>query len=170
MPRVNQPSRRVVWLIELATGRRKMRCSVTRRLFCGSILGGAVIGPLGCHWLRGTQAAPPFDPAFSTAVETLRAIRSGVISCRELIDHVYGRIDRFNERIHSFVTLNEEQARDQAKIADEAIARGDRLGRLHGLPILVKDLFQTAGLRTTCGSKSLQDYVPERDAVAVARE
>ncbi len=110
-----------------------------------------------------------FDPDFGDATQAVRAIRAGVISSRELTRHVFKRITKHNEKINAFVTLNEEQAIKRAKRADDALAAGKIWGPLHGLPILIKDQFATAGLRTTCGFPELADYIPREDAVAVSR-
>ncbi len=110
-----------------------------------------------------------FDPSFGTARDAIEALKSGLISSRELTEHIFKRIKRHNVKINAFVTLNEENAMARAREADEAIAAGKLWGPLHGLPILIKDQFCTAGLRTTCGYKELENYVPQEDAVAVSR-
>ncbi|MRR15323.1 MAG: amidase [Deltaproteobacteria bacterium] len=110
-----------------------------------------------------------FDPNFGTATQALKAIRAGAISSRELTRHVFTRIHKHNEKINAFITLNEEQALRQARRADAARAAGKSWGPLHGLPIVIKDQFRTAGLRTTCGFPQLADYVPETNAVAVQK-
>ena len=110
-----------------------------------------------------------FDPDFGTAVQAVKAIRAGVISSRELTKHVFSRIKKHNEKINAFVTLNEEQALKRARKADDALVAGKNWGPLHGLPILIKDQFPTAGLRTTCGFPELADYIPKENAVAVNR-
>ena len=110
-----------------------------------------------------------FDPDFGTAIHAVKAIQSGVISSRELTRHVFKRIKKYNEKINAFVTLNEEQALRRARKADEALAAGKKWGPLHGLPILIKDQYRTAGLRTTCGFPELTEYVPQENAVAVER-
>ena len=71
--------------------------------------------------------------------------------------------------VNSFVTVDAEGARARASAADDARARGDELGPLHGLPMTIKDCFETEGIRTTVGAPFLADYVPARDADAVAR-
>lgn len=142
----------------------------TRRAFLKTAAGIAVAVPFVNRIPRiASAAAPDFDPNFGTASEAVRAIRSGVISSRELVEHTYRRIKKFNPKINAFVTLLEEQAMARAKQADEALAAGKAWGPLHGLPILIKDAFSTAGVRTTSGSKTLENYIPEEDAVAVAR-
>ena len=110
-----------------------------------------------------------FDPDFGTAIQAVKTIRTGVISSRELTRHVFRRIKKHNEKINAFVTLNEEQALKRARKADDALAAGKIWGPLHGLPILIKDQFPTAGLRTTCGFPELADYLPKENAVAVDR-
>jgi amidase len=108
------------------------------------------------------------DP-FASAVMLEAALRNKRISCRELLETYLRRIERFNPVLNAVVTLDVERARVAADTADAAIARGDVTGPLHGLPVTIKDCLATAGLRTTSGAKSLANYVPEDDAVAVAR-
>jgi amidase len=71
--------------------------------------------------------------------------------------------------VNAVVTLDVERARAAADAADRSLAKGEALGPLHGLPMTVKDAFETAGLRTTCGVPELSQHVPSADAVAVAR-
>ena len=110
-----------------------------------------------------------FDPDFGTATQAVKAIKTGVISVRELTRHVFARIKKHNGKINAFVTLNEEQALKRARKADNDLAAGKIWGPLHGLPIVIKDQFRTAGLRTTCGFPDLADYIPETNAVAVQK-
>ena len=117
--------------------------------------------------------ASAFDPDFGTATQALAALRRGVISSRELTEHVLARIDKVNPALNCFVTVTREEARAAAKRADaqrgKRSGKGVRLGPLHGLPIVVKDTWATKGVRTTGGSKLLEQHVPEEDAVVVAR-
>lgn len=110
-----------------------------------------------------------FDPHFGTATQAVAALRRGAISSRELTAHVFARIKKHNPALNCFVTLTEGQAMARAKQADAALARKKPLGTLHGLPIVIKDTFATAGVRTTSGSKSLENYTPQDDAAVVAR-
>ena len=110
-----------------------------------------------------------FDPSFGTCVQAVAALRDRVISARELTEHCFSRIKRCEPAINAFVTLAEEQASQSAAAADEALAANRSLGPLHGLPIMIKDQFATAGIRTTSGSKILKKYTPPYDAVAVGR-
>ncbi len=109
------------------------------------------------------------DIAFRPAGELTAAIRNREVSSRELLDHLLERVERLNPRINAVITLDVERARERADAADAALARGESWGPLHGLPITVKDCFETAGLRTTCGAPQLADHVPERNASAVER-
>src|ERR1700739_3049149 len=97
------------------------------------------------------------------AVELARLLHSRELSARELLDAFLNRIHRVNPQLHAIVTLAEERATAEAAAADEAAARGGTLGVLHGLPIAVKDLADTAGIRTTYGSPLFADHVPDGD-------
>ena len=110
----------------------------------------------------------PVD-AFSSAVELAAALRARRCSARELTELYLARISRHNASLNAFCTLDETGALRRAREADEALARGDLWGPLHGVPMSIKDALVTAGVRTTGGHMPLKDYVPQRDASAVAR-
>ena len=113
--------------------------------------------------------AATFDPSFGTATAALAALRARKVSSRELTDHVLARIAAHDPTLHAFVTVIADGARAAARAADEAEARREPLGPLHGLPVLVKDEFLTAGVRTTAASAEFAQLVPTEDAVVVAR-
>jgi len=77
------------------------------------------------------------------------------------------RIEQHNESLNAFITITDERALDQARKADEEIRQGKDRGPLHGIPVAVKDLFATKGIRTTCGSRLFEDWVPDYDAASV---
>ena len=108
------------------------------------------------------------DLCFTSAVELALLLRSRELSARELLDAFLNRIHRINPRLNAIVTLSEERAVAHALAADQAAARGETLGVLHGLPIAVKDLADTAGIRTTYGSPLFVGHVPDADAPYVA--
>jgi amidase len=143
------------------------RLSSSRRWFLFGA-GAVTIAPFITR-MRASRAATNFDPSFGTATQALGALRAGIISSRELTEHVFRRIKKYNAKINAFVTLLEAQAMEQARKADHERADKSERGALHGLPILVKDAFSTAGIRTTSGSASLEHYVPRQDAIVVAR-
>ena len=109
------------------------------------------------------------DLAYMPAVDLLKLLSEKQISSRELLDIYLRRVGKFNHDLNAIVTLDAERAFERAAAADEATARGDKGGPLHGLPITVKDVFDTAGLRTTAGSPELSQHVPDTDAVIVRR-
>ncbi|MEU9345278.1 amidase [Streptomyces sp. NPDC048278] len=97
------------------------------------------------------------------------AIRAKELSPTEAVTAVLGQLEKVEPHINAFVTVVAEQALEQAKEAERQIARGDETGPLHGVPITVKDLTSTAGVRTTFGAEAFKDYVPEHDDVSWAR-
>ena len=97
------------------------------------------------------------------------ALEAKKISARELAAEFYARIDSRNAELNAFLTLSPERAYAQADRIDAAIARGETLPSLAGVPIAIKDVLSTRGIRTTCASKILESYVPPYDATAVER-
>ena len=109
------------------------------------------------------------DNRYWSATECVSALRRGDVSSVELVDEAIARIEASNPRLNIVVASDFERARSEAEAADEALAAGGSVRPLLGLPITVKDLFETAGLVTTCGAPELRDHVPDSDAVAVQR-
>ena len=107
--------------------------------------------------------------AFKSATELAAAIRAKEISSRELLDLYLARVETHNPKVNAVVTVDEEGARQRALEADEALARGEVWGPLHGLPMTLKDAFETAGMRTTGGTPDYRDHVPTVDADVTAR-
>jgi amidase len=111
--------------------------------------------------------------ATSTATELTAAIRAKEISSRELLALYLERIDRLDRvdrgGVNAVVTLDVERAQKAAAAADDALARGEDVGPLHGLPITIKDAIETEGIRSTGAAVELADHVPATDAPAVAR-
>ncbi|UJP10853.1 amidase [Microbacterium sp. KUDC0406] len=101
-----------------------------------------------------------------TAAAQLRALRDREVSSRELTEHYLDRIDRLAGPLGAFVTVVPESALAEADRADEQLAAGEG-GTLTGIPLGIKDLHATAGIRTTAGSAALADLVPPRDAWTV---
>ena len=86
-----------------------------------------------------------------------------------MLDAYLAVVERLNPKLNAIVTLAAEQARDAARLAESTVMKGEPLGPLHGLPIGVKDVTPTAGIRTTFASPLFKDYVPTEDAEAVRR-
>ncbi|MCW0208106.1 MAG: amidase [Achromobacter sp.] len=105
-----------------------------------------------------------------TATAMRAEIAAGHLSAREVVSAHLARIDAWNPHVNAVVTLDAEGALAAAARADERQAGGHPLDLLHGLPIVHKDSFLTAGMRTTYGSSLYRDFVPERDSLIVSRE
>jgi Asp-tRNA(Asn)/Glu-tRNA(Gln) amidotransferase A subunit family amidase len=93
------------------------------------------------------------DLCYTPAVELAALIRKRAVSPVEVLTAVLARIGGLDGQFHAFLTLDAERAMDTARAAEAAVARGDALGPLHGIPVSIKDLEPTAGLRTTFGTK-----------------
>ncbi|MER9890859.1 amidase [Mesorhizobium sp. M0119] len=109
------------------------------------------------------------DIVFSSTTQLAAAIRDRTVSAIEVLDEHLAQIDRHNEAVNAVVTLDREGARQRAGKADEAQARGQALGPLHGLPFTLKDTHETAGMRTTVGLPAFADYAARADSPVVAR-
>src|SRR5512138_234497 len=104
----------------------------------------------------------------------LRALRRGDVSSRELTQDVLERIDRLEPRLHAFITLTPDLALQMADAADQRWAEWRRdpqveLPALLGVPVAIKDVLTVAGVRCTCGSKILENYISPFTATAVQR-
>jgi amidase len=104
-----------------------------------------------------------------SARELASLIQSGAVSPLEVLDAHLDAIARINPKLNAIVTLAADAARTAAKAAEDAAASGTPLGPLHGLPIGIKDITPTAGIRTTFGSPIYKDNVPQQDAEVVRR-
>ena len=106
---------------------------------------------------------------FLTVAEQGRLIREREVSPVEVTTSVLRQIDRVDGKVNSYITVMGDAALSAANEAEREIAAGDYRGPLHGIPVAVKDLFYTRGVRTTAGSRILRDFVPEEDATVVSR-
>jgi aspartyl-tRNA(Asn)/glutamyl-tRNA(Gln) amidotransferase subunit A len=104
-----------------------------------------------------------------TLLEIGRKIRSGETSPSEIVRLLLEQIHRTDDKLKAYVTVCEESASKLAEAAELQLSAGQDLGPLHGLPISIKDLYETEGIRTTCGSKLMQDYIPKTDSTVVKR-
>ncbi len=104
-----------------------------------------------------------------SAVEMAEAIRTKKLSPVEIMDAVLSRIERLNPKVNAYCTLLAESASRQAREAETVVMRGEGLGPLHGVPVSIKDLIFTKGIRTTGGSKIYESFVPQQDAIVVER-
>ena len=101
------------------------------------------------------------------AFELSEMLEKKEISSEELTKSVFNRIDAVEDKVMAYLTLNEEKALEKAKEIDEKRAKGEKLSPLAGIPIGIKDNISTKGLRTTCASKMLENYVPPFNATVM---
>jgi aspartyl-tRNA(Asn)/glutamyl-tRNA(Gln) amidotransferase subunit A len=104
-----------------------------------------------------------------TLTEAAARLQRRDLSPVELTRSLLERIERYEPRLNSFITVTSEEALNAAARAEREIGAGRYRGPLHGIPLAIKDLFDTAGIRTTCGARIFADHVPGEDATVVAR-
>ena len=109
------------------------------------------------------------DVTLASVREQARLIREGELSARELLDAVLDRHERHNPKVNAVVVTRIDEARELASAADEATARGESWGPLHGVPMTIKEVFDWVGTPSTWGWRVLADYHPDRNAVVVDR-
>jgi amidase len=140
---------------------------ITRRDALKLGTGTALSAALG----QSATAAATDDICYMRAVDMAAAIRAKKLSAREVMQAHLRQISRINSSVNAMVTLvPEDQLMTQAAAADEAIARGKSVGALHGMPVAVKDLHETSGIRTTFGSPLHKNNVPDFDCRVVQKE
>lgn len=109
------------------------------------------------------------DLVFLPAHQMAQLIRERQVSSVEVLEAHLKQIEAYNAGVNAFITIDESGARQRASKADQALANGDNWGALHGVPITIKDVFETTHLRITCGWRGLSNYIADQDATAVAR-
>lgn len=154
-----------------------MADSIDRRTFGQRIGIAAVAGAL--HALPAAASAQGRSVSQSaagrdelcdlSAIELTARVRRKDLSARDVMSAHLARIERVNPKVNAIVTLVADRAMADAARADDLVAKGGTPGPLHGLPVAHKDLVDTAGIRTTRGSRFYRDTVPTRDALIVTR-
>ncbi len=119
--------------------------------------------------IRERVMAEQADLSFASIVEVGARLRDGRLSPVALAEHCLGRIEALNPGLNAFITVTAALAREQALDAERAIRAGRWRGALHGVPVAVKDFYDTAGIRTTAGFEHFRNRVPTQDAAMVAR-
>lgn len=152
---------------------------VSRRSFLKATLAGTAVSlakvPAATETVSQPQRTGPVsgnpndDPAQLSLLEVSDLIRKKKVSPVELTTTCLARIDRTNPALNAFITATRESALEQARTAEAEVMRGNWRGSLHGVPIALKDLFDTAGVRTTAGSGVFRDRIPTEDAEVVRR-
>src|SRR5215813_4414675 len=106
---------------------------------------------------------------FKSAVEIARLIREREVRATEALEHFLARVEKYNPNLNAVIWLDVGRARDRAKAADAALAKGEVWGPLHGVPMTIKESYDVVGMPTTWGLPELKDNFPKRDALAVQR-
>src|SRR5215212_748654 len=101
--------------------------------------------------------------------EVSKLLQTKEISPQEIVEACLTRIDTLNPTLNAFITVLREQVREQARQADTEIKAGKWRGPLHGIPVGIKDFYDTANIKTTAASEYYKDRVPTKDAVGVAK-
>lgn len=112
---------------------------------------------------------PERDLCLTPATELVKLYRAKEVSPLEVMQAVLARVDQVNPQVNAYVTVAREAALRASRAATRALRRGAKLPPLHGVPVSIKDLEPTKGIRTTWGSKIFEHYVPEEDALIVER-
>ena len=118
---------------------------------------------------RPTRDEAMTDLSFAPAVELLKLYRARKTSPLEVMQAILARIDAVNPKVNAVVTLTRESALREARRATATLRRGATLAPLFGVPVGIKDVTPTRGIRTTYGSKLFEDHVPDEDALVVQR-
>jgi amidase len=108
------------------------------------------------------------DIIFASATTLAAAIRSRDLSAIEALDAYLARISEQNPTLNAIITMDAGVARERARAADAALARGESWGPLHGVPFTLKDAHSTAGMRTTAGCEALEENIPSEDGTVAA--
>ena len=142
-----------------------------RQLVKGGMLGAAVAPAMGCvvgNAESTTMETTQTDDLYRSAAQSARLIRDGELSSRALVAGYQDRISAVNPLLNAVVALADD-ALVQAEQADAELAAGQLRGPLHGVPMTIKDCFDTAGVVSTWGTAGRKNFVPAEDATVVAR-
>jgi aspartyl-tRNA(Asn)/glutamyl-tRNA(Gln) amidotransferase subunit A len=149
----------------------RIAMNVSRRDFIAGSIGVALIeGSVAAEQAPGAKASAERDDLhYLTLRDAATKIRTRALSPVELTQAILARIDAVEPKVHAFITITREPALDAARLAEKDIAAGRYRGPLHGIPVAVKDTHYTKGVKTTCASPVLADFVPSFDATVVAK-
>ena len=109
------------------------------------------------------------ETAFASATELARRLQEKEVGCVELLNFYFDRVDRFNPALNALIVQMRDDALERAKAADAALARGERWGPLHGVPMTVKESYDVAGTPTTWGAPQLKGNIAAADALSITR-
>lgn len=104
-----------------------------------------------------------------TAIEMKENLEKKRISARDIVEAHIDRIEKVEEELNAFITISKEEALKSADRIDQKVRNGEKLGPLAGIPIGIKDNIVTKDIRTTCGSKMLENFVPPYESTVVEK-
>src|SRR2546425_2040494 len=104
-----------------------------------------------------------------SAIEFLSQVKDETISVEEFVAKTIDRIKKVEDKVHAYITLDDKNALEQAKVIDKKIRTKEKLGSCLGMPISIKDNICTAGLKTTCASKMLENFIAPYDATVASK-
>ncbi|AUX42832.1 hypothetical protein SOCE26_042670 [Sorangium cellulosum] len=145
---------------------------ISRRFFLRAFAGGVAALSSACDVTSSVgvpAAAASSELTRATAVQLADLIRRKRVSSLEVVEAYLARIAQINPQLNAVVKLRADEARAEARAADQALARGTRVGPLHGVPMTIKDSIDTAGVVTTGGTSGRTGFVPAEDATVVRR-
>jgi aspartyl-tRNA(Asn)/glutamyl-tRNA(Gln) amidotransferase subunit A len=169
------PPAEPAWQTVVPTGRGSGYGAPPPRRVAGAAPAPGTAEPAPAEVAAGWRDLPPAGRPIPEgllsrpAAEVARSIARREVSPSEVLEATLARIEELAPALNAFITVTAERARARARQATEELARGGARGPLFGLPVAVKDIIETAGVRTTCGSRILRDYVPAADATVVRR-
>src|SRR5262249_23319359 len=112
---------------------------------------------------------PQLFPHFDQTIAGIgRALREGQTSCVKILEQCFEQVDEWEPKVHAWVILDRDTARDRARKLDDELKSGNDRGPLHGIPIGIKDIIDVVGMPTACGTRRLSSVIASRDANAVA--
>src|SRR6266508_6328102 len=119
--------------------------------------------------MKSARKNTPTSFEHATLQQVAKLIRAQKVSPVEVVDACLKRIEDLNPTLNAFITVLADQAREQAQVAETEIKAGKWLGPLHGIPVGIKDFYDTAGIKTTAGFEHFKDRIPAKEAVGVLK-
>ena len=119
--------------------------------------------------MKSTRKDNGQDFAYATITDLAKSIRRQAVSPVDVLEACLERIEDLNPTLNAFITVLADRAREQARIAEREIRAGKWRGSLHGIPVGVKDFYDTAGIKTTAAFEHFKDRIPAKDAVGVQK-
>jgi Asp-tRNA(Asn)/Glu-tRNA(Gln) amidotransferase A subunit family amidase len=157
------------WRFEHEAISRRRLLAIAGSGAAGLALASACRGLTDGNGSKPTPSATRSDLYLLSLEDAAKLVAAKQVSPVELTEAALARIEQLQPKLNAFITITGEQARAQARAAESEIVAGNYRGKLHGIPIAHKDVFDTAGVLTTAGSKVYADRVPDKDATVVAR-